>query len=343
MMHSLQARTTSVLPAGFAVLMARAVGNIGMPGFYESIVELVRQMIPCDFWIIARYDALSRPLILSENGMNVDAKALYSDQLWQRDPLSRETGDSGRRAISLHEMRLGGSLDTVYSSYVQSALGIEDELALLFPISGDSFLALCLDRQRLAFSQAELELARELQTMLIELHRQHVLRSIDQKASLFLHRSGYGKPEIMILSANQKVLYKTDTWSDAAIQAFEREPQPSEIGGGPAVETFGRDGWSMVRLKDDGDNAILSGADIFLLRRATADPTGRIEQFAKLHRLTERQRQIVALSLQGHPNAQIASKLGISVGGVKNHKLRLYEKLDITSERELLSTVLASI
>lgn len=51
--------------------------------------------------------------------------------------------------------------------------------------------------------------------------------------------------------------------------------------------------------------------------------------------LTPRERELVQLVLAGHPTAAIAQKLGIAVGTVKNHRLKIYAKLDITSEREL--------
>ncbi|MGX5668261.1 helix-turn-helix domain-containing protein [Rhizobium daejeonense] len=337
------ATLSTPFPIGFGSLMAQALRDMGKPEFYESMVELVRQMIPCDFWIIARYDARSKPLIISENGMNVNAKTLYSNRLWQRDPLPQHAGRRDTRAISLRELRRDGALDTVYARYLDRTLGIQDELALLFPISGGSFLALCLDRQRDAFTDQELALARELQTILVEMHHQHIFRAIDRQVSLFLHDSGVGKPEIMILSANNTVLYKSDTWSHAATQAFERDPLPSEIGCGDIAATGGRDGWSLTRMRDGSRDAILAGADVYLLRRNAADVGDRVAEFGRLHQLTERQQQILVLSLQGHPNASIAEKLRITVGGVKNHKLRLYEKLDITSERELMSAILCHL
>jgi DNA-binding CsgD family transcriptional regulator len=51
--------------------------------------------------------------------------------------------------------------------------------------------------------------------------------------------------------------------------------------------------------------------------------------------LTPREREIVVLVLEGHPSAAIAKRLGIGRGTVKNHRRRLYDKLDITTEREL--------
>ena len=54
--------------------------------------------------------------------------------------------------------------------------------------------------------------------------------------------------------------------------------------------------------------------------------------------LTHREREIVVLTLEGHPIASIAKRLGVSRGTIKNHRLRLYQKLDITTERELFLT-----
>jgi len=51
--------------------------------------------------------------------------------------------------------------------------------------------------------------------------------------------------------------------------------------------------------------------------------------------LSKRERELVQLVLAGHPTATIAERLGITVGTAKNHRRRIYEKLDITTEREL--------
>ncbi len=51
--------------------------------------------------------------------------------------------------------------------------------------------------------------------------------------------------------------------------------------------------------------------------------------------LSQRERELVQFVLAGHPTATISTRLGITVGTVKNHRRRIYEKLDITTEREL--------
>jgi DNA-binding CsgD family transcriptional regulator len=51
--------------------------------------------------------------------------------------------------------------------------------------------------------------------------------------------------------------------------------------------------------------------------------------------VTPREREIVGLVFAGHPNTRIAERLGLSINTIKNHKKRLYTKLDISTEREL--------
>jgi DNA-binding CsgD family transcriptional regulator len=67
-----------------------------------------------------------------------------------------------------------------------------------------------------------------------------------------------------------------------------------------------------------------------------ANFTIRLKSLCEMHGLTRQESQIVKLSLSGYPNMAIAKELGITKGAVRNHKVRLYRKLDITTERELV-------
>ncbi|MNO65930.1 Response regulator protein TmoT [compost metagenome] len=51
--------------------------------------------------------------------------------------------------------------------------------------------------------------------------------------------------------------------------------------------------------------------------------------------LTDAQRYIAKLILQGHSNASIARLLGISEGTVKVHKHNIYQRLEISSNSDL--------
>jgi DNA-binding CsgD family transcriptional regulator len=68
---------------------------------------------------------------------------------------------------------------------------------------------------------------------------------------------------------------------------------------------------------------------------AAAPANGPVILPAQWPELSARELELVELVLKGHPTATIAARLGIAAGTVKNHRARIYEKLDITSEREL--------
>ncbi len=59
--------------------------------------------------------------------------------------------------------------------------------------------------------------------------------------------------------------------------------------------------------------------------------------------LSRRERELAQLILAGHPNTVIATKLGITTGTAKNHRHSIYNKLDITTERELFLQYIESI
>ncbi len=59
--------------------------------------------------------------------------------------------------------------------------------------------------------------------------------------------------------------------------------------------------------------------------------------------LTARERELVGLILSGHPTSTISTRLAITPGTVKNHRRNIYQKLDITTERELFLQYIDSL
>ena len=51
--------------------------------------------------------------------------------------------------------------------------------------------------------------------------------------------------------------------------------------------------------------------------------------------LTEREREVMQLVIEGHPNKRIADELGISVRTVEVHRSRVFEKMEVKSAVEL--------
>ncbi len=69
-------------------------------------------------------------------------------------------------------------------------------------------------------------------------------------------------------------------------------------------------------------------------RRAAA--TARSDNDRRIERLTEREREILALIAAGHPNRDVAAQLGISARTVEVHRARIMEKLECGSLAELI-------
>ena len=75
-------------------------------------------------------------------------------------------------------------------------------------------------------------------------------------------------------------------------------------------------------------------------RRLAATTRSTTDQ--RLERLTEREREILALIAAGHQNRDIAAQLGISPRTVEVHKARIMEKLECRSLAELIRVNLAA-
>ena len=78
----------------------------------------------------------------------------------------------------------------------------------------------------------------------------------------------------------------------------------------------------------------LNGDATALARTRTSAPS-QLPPLALWPRLSPRERDIAGLILAGHPTSSIAARLGISPGTIRNHRHRIHDKLDITSEREM--------
>jgi RNA polymerase sigma factor (sigma-70 family) len=77
-------------------------------------------------------------------------------------------------------------------------------------------------------------------------------------------------------------------------------------------------------------------------RERRAAVTRRSNADARFERLTEREREILALIAAGHQNREIATQLGISPRTVEVHKARIMEKLECDSLAELIRLNLAA-
>ena len=103
-----------------------------------------------------------------------------------------------------------------------------------------------------------------------------------------------------------------------------------------AVAAVKRGAFDFVE-KPFADNSLVDRIELALAQSAAAILKLREGQAAqrKLAELTDREREVMHLVVQGRPNKLIADALDISVRTVEVHRARVFEKMDVKSAVEL--------
>ena len=78
----------------------------------------------------------------------------------------------------------------------------------------------------------------------------------------------------------------------------------------------------------------------YYVSRSTIDEDAVLESLVREHNISKREREIMALVVEGKSNKEIEDQLFISVNTVKNHIYHLYQKLGINSRSQLMHLVL---
>jgi len=313
------------------------VDRLGKHDFYDRLLDLIGQQVPHDLAALVRYSKGARPDLVLPRIQLTDVFETYRQHFYAFDPFFhhwRETGTEGvfrlrSMASDLHRTR--------YARDFLRPAEIYDEIAVFLPRIGDASPTLILDRARGAFSEAETGRIRALYPFLASLHRRHVamlvLSSQDSDASplgfIGVTRivDQHGRT-ILTSRAWDEIVAAGDADMAAAVSAIDaREPCSVTVSQNRALRR--------TRLPGDFGPAPNGYFDELVATRAEL-PQGDVRLPASMAgQLTKREADIVELTLKGHPIIEIARKLGISRGTVKNYRHRIYEKLDITTEREL--------
>jgi two-component system response regulator DctR len=103
-----------------------------------------------------------------------------------------------------------------------------------------------------------------------------------------------------------------------------------------AVAAVKRGAFDFVE-KPFSDNALVDRIEQALLRSegALARRAGKRQVERALSDLTEREREVMQLVVEGRPNKLIADALDISVRTVEVHRARVFEKMNVKSAVEL--------
>lgn len=320
------------------------VASVGSDRFLDVLGELVGRQLRCSRWLAVRYRQFAKPDILIDRSLSPGSRERYLAGLYRLDPLLRlvSRGDVPP-VVTFLEIRGGDPESEAYDDLFRLSL-IHDELAVMLPDVGGSYLALCFDSERRSFTAADVLRVRRLFPVLAPLHRMHLERGLPREITAM--QEG-GAIRMAVTDAAGRLLHRSLDWEFPGHAEADRVIQAVGRGEAPAAPV--RIGDRVLHWETLGaDHAVAPGGRVFLVEQHSpgyleGDAETALAAFARAHRLSPREREIVKLTLRGYPSSGIARKLDLTIGTVKNYKHRLYDKLDITSEREVFSRFIAHL
>lgn len=323
---------------------ARAIDRLGQNDFYDRLLDLLGTVAGHDLAALVRYARSSPPDLIIPRIEPTEMMMSYYSHFYPFDPFYQHWKGGG--AIGVYRLRamaanIGRSR---YARVFLSAMNIHDEIAVFLPPIGEAVPTLILDRARRSFTDAELSRARNLFPLLAALHRRHIDLFVTTGVDLNTSPFGHERP-LRLMDQHGATVFATRAWS-AMVENGDRELVEAlaslETRGPCALHLGGARLLRRTRLPPDFGPA--PGGLCDEITPDTAEPASDNGLPAALAgRLTEREQEVAALTLRGYPVIEIARKLGLSRGTVKNYRLSIYRKLDITTERELFGEYLTAL
>jgi DNA-binding CsgD family transcriptional regulator len=321
--------------------LASVAAAIGSREFYEVSLAALGRLLGCERQLAMRYAQFAKPQFLVNYSLTEEAEALYAQKLYRIDPLLRLVRTQVReRVLTTADMRREES-GAIYFEDLYRSAQIYDELVVLLPAAGGVWVALCLDVNDRHFSADEVAFVRLVYPLIDSLHQRHI-------SSCLSSRGGYlndSQLAVMVLDSQGEACFRNGIWSGRVSVVEElliRTASANSPAGMHSLTETDVVHWETL----EASNALAPGGRIFVLEGRSPGYLGVDRLFSQLaadYELTPRECEIIGLSLRGFSTAAIAKCLAIGAGTVRNHKHRLYAKLDVTSEREIASLIFGKI
>jgi DNA-binding CsgD family transcriptional regulator len=233
-----------------------------------------------------------------------------------------------------------------YANIVLAEMGITDELGLFLPPVGRSSVALFFDRCSGRFSDADMALADALYPLISGLHQAHVNSVLGVASGMDAEAAISSAKPTRILDRERHEVFRNAAWRRLAEDKAEdlaRALAGLNAGAGSQAPFGSRLILHRAALPESFGLAPGGWIDtIEQVGQAPAAPGHPALPPDMARLLTRREQDIVEMILQGYPTTLIAGRLGLSRGTVKNHRQRIYQKLDITTEREIFLSFIAA-
>ena len=314
---------------------------IGSNEFHVGIARLLGDMIWHDYIVIVRYPLGGLPDILFTENFGRHLIHYYMMHAYEfRDPFYGYWRATARPCVLPLLEALGYARDRdFYSSVYQPKLGIADEVAVLLRGVGGACLGIFLGRRKSRFDDDEFDLLRLVFPAIAGFHKAHLARVLTRLVETA--RPGAADSFVQPMQITTRTgehIFSNQAWREA----LRSDPQIGLAANEPPVTQGGRlrlpSGAVLYVERLDGEFALAPGGRMYTLelsRAEESDAKAAQRATADFQKLTPREREIVLCIIDGAGAADIARKLKLSKGTVKNHRLRMYRKFGLASEREL--------
>ena len=334
--------------------LAEAIGalahSVGKATFPELVLGFLGGLVRHDFTTMTRYSRFSKPeyLVHSDNYPEEMASQYLADY-YRFDPFYRYWRSEERPGIVW--LRDLWSAHVARGRYVREFLArsrISDEVGVFLPPLGGASIALFLERSKGRFSARERQLLQSAYPIVAGLHEAHVsvLLGGNAEAPPMAFPLPAMRP-MLVTEASGNRVFSNAAWQDFEVKAPAAVDEALSRTSKPGPDQIMLAGNRVLHRERLDKNFRLAPAGYLWTMEQLAeppdDPGDRVEPDWFDRVLTPRERDIVRLVLDGYPTVSIAGKLGLSRGTVKNHRRRIYYKLDITTERELFLLYINSV
>lgn len=330
--------------------LARAIGTAQ---FHEHLLAAHGALIRHDSAWIIQYSRHAAPDVRFTAKVPSHVLDLYRAGYYKDDPFYRFWVRAARPGV----VRLGQVLpadDRTYSEGFQTKARFADEMAMIFPVIGHTGIALFLQRAEVPFSADDEAMSRLVFPAFEGFHRAHMGRLF------YALRNRTEASERAVITLPTLIIDRTGitVFVNAAWRNAERQTPAirDTLDAARRQTAYAGDGRAFrvsfdlsMRVETFDDNFPLApGGRMFVLDSVEPDESTATRLEAALARLhgggavTPRERDILALMVRGKTTGEIAQALAISKGTIKNHRLRIYRKFNVTSERALMTNLMAS-
>ena len=316
--------------------------SIGTDSFHRKLLSLFGSCIENSSGWIIRYSRVAPPDVLYTVNVPDEIVDFYNTKCMRIDPFSRHWKLFGQPGIlTLTQIGEASAESIIYAKIFRQVAKISDEIGMFFPTVGHCCFGLFLEREVGAFTDADIARAELIFPALEGCHRNHLqqlfnnLRLTDVPAA-----ADFGDRPTLIRDRHGVVVFANAAWKEAVAADETIAPLLGKIGSSEETETFiARDHVLKSRVFDR-EFSLAPGGRIFSLETRTAngeDPDVDDEAAAEiLLALTPRERDVLTLVMRSQATGQIAQKLEIGKGTIKNCKLRIYRKAGVSTERDLV-------